>query len=108
MSSYCDSHKGSEKERYSEASKENQPLKSLDPHQLNAEAWIDDPSLWPEVEFPQIIDCIFCAQIYIYLIDTPGEFTAEKLKAYKSESLLYVHCFSFAFMLRPLSLIILN
>ena len=82
-SSYCDSLKGSDKERYerklhclfSEASKENQPLKSLDPYQLNAEAWIDDPSLWPEVEFPQI---------YIYLIDTPGEFTREKLKAYKS------------------------
>ena len=82
-SSYCDSLKGSGKEWYerklrclfSEASKENQPLKSLDPYQLNAEAWIDDPSLWPEVEFPQI---------YMYLIDTPGEFTREKLKAYKS------------------------
>ena len=45
-SSYCDCVKGSDKERYerklrclfSEASKENQPLKSLDPYQLNTKA----------------------------------------------------------------------
>ena len=60
--SYCSSLKGSDKDRYerklrclfSEAGKEDQPLKSLDPYQLDTEAWIDDPSLWPEVEFPQI------------------------------------------------------
>ena len=50
-------------------------LVALDPYQLCSEAWVDDPSLWPEVEFPHI---------YVYLIDTPGEFTREKLKAFKS------------------------
>lgn len=83
MSSYRDSLKGSDKGRYekklrclyNEANKENHPLDRLDPYQLDGEVWIDDPSLWPEVEFPHI---------YVYLIDTPGEFTREKLKAYKS------------------------
>ena len=28
----------------------------LDPYQLGSEAWVDDPSLWPEVEFPRICD----------------------------------------------------
>ena len=83
MSSYRDSLKGSDKGRYekklrclyNEANKENHPLDRLDPYQLDGEVWIDDPSLWPEVEFPHI---------YVYLIDTPREFTREKLKAYKS------------------------
>ena len=47
----------------------------IDPYQLPEEKWIDDVSLWPQVEF---------GQIYSYLINTPGQFTKEKLKAYKS------------------------
>ena len=39
------------------------------------EDWIDNISWWPPVEF---------GQIYTYLIDTPGQFTREKMKAYKS------------------------
>ena len=83
VSSYPDSLKGPDKLRYEKklrclynaADKENMPWEALDPYQLRSEAWVDDPSLWPEVEFPHI---------YVYLIDTPGEFTREKLKAFKS------------------------
>ena len=35
----------------------------------------DDIALWPPVEF---------GQIYTYLIDMSGQFTREKMKAYKS------------------------
>ena len=45
------------------------------PYELPPGSWIDDVTLWPRVEFPDIV---------LYLIDTPGEFTREKLKAYKS------------------------
>ena len=47
----------------------------VDPYKISDEKWIDDVSLWPQVEF---------GQIYQYLIDTPGQFTREKLKSYKS------------------------
>lgn len=47
----------------------------LDPYQLAADQWIDDISRWPPVEYPDL---------YTYLIETPGEFTKEKLKAFKS------------------------
>ena len=47
----------------------------LDPYNLSVELWIDDVSRWPPIEFPHV---------YTYLIDTPGEFTREKLKAFKS------------------------
>ena len=78
MALYFDSLKGSNKFRYEKrlqcvydfSEKGNGPLGVQDPYQLPAEAWIDDPSLWPEVEFPNI---------YVYLIDTPGEFTRENL-----------------------------
>ena len=45
----------------------------VDPYEMKG--WVDDVSLWPPIEF---------GSIYAYLIDTPGEFTREKLKAYKS------------------------
>ena len=48
---------------------------SLDPYQVPENEWIDDVALWPPVEF----GCI-----YSYLIERTGEFTKEKLKAYKS------------------------
>ena len=35
---------------------------------------VDDVTRWPKVEFPDIV---------LYLIDTLGEFTCEKLKAHK-------------------------
>ena len=46
-----------------------------DPYQIPPEEWVDDPKKWPPVEF---------GQIYAYLIESPGLFTKEKLKAYKS------------------------
>ena len=66
-----------EKKRYKEkveAITKNKFLNSLDPYEI-VDGWIDDIALWPPVEF----GCI-----YSYLIDTPGQFTKEKLKAYKS------------------------
>ena len=47
----------------------------VDPFVVEEEKWKDDVSLWPAVEF---------GQIYTYLIDSPGQFTREKMKAYKS------------------------
>ena len=47
----------------------------LDPYQFAADQWIDDISRWPPVEYPDL---------YSYLIETPGEFSKEKLKAFKS------------------------
>ena len=44
------------------------------PYKLPPQAWVDDVTQWPRVEFPDIV---------LYLIDTPSEFTCEKLKAYK-------------------------
>ena len=37
--------------------------------------WVDDPRKWPQIEF---------GQIFVYLIESKGCFTQEKLKAYKS------------------------
>ena len=45
------------------------------PYELPQQAWVDNVTQWPRVEFPDIV---------LYLIDTPGKFTQEKLKAYKS------------------------
>ena len=42
---------------------------------LAEEMWADDVTKWPSIEFPDIV---------LYLIDTPGEYTREKLKSYKS------------------------
>ena len=44
-------------------------------YDISVELWIDDVSRWPPIEFPHV---------YTYLIDTPGEFIREKLKAFKS------------------------
>ena len=48
---------------------------AIDPYQIDNGKWKDDITLWPPVEF---------GEIYTYLIDTPGPFTREKMKAYKS------------------------
>lgn len=46
---------------------------TMDPYKIDG--WVDDISLWPPVEY----GCIWS-----YLIDSPGEYTKESLKAYKS------------------------
>ena len=46
-----------------------------DPYEIPASKWIDDISLWPPVAY---------GDIYEYLVNTPGPFTREALKAYKS------------------------
>ena len=46
-----------------------------DPYQLEPEMWSEDLKLWPDVEF---------GNIYTYLIGTPGQFTQQSMKAYKS------------------------
>ena len=38
------------------------------PYELDAAAWIDDVTLWPPVEFPDIV---------LYLLQTPGQYTRE-------------------------------
>jgi hypothetical protein len=47
----------------------------IDPFKLQSNEWVNDPSRWPAVEF---------GQIYTYLIESPGIFTRERMKAYKS------------------------
>ena len=46
-----------------------------DPYKVPDGFWIDDVCQWPPVEF---------GDIYLYLINSPGQFTREKIKAYKS------------------------
>ena len=43
-----------------------------DPYSASFKGWEDDMKKWPSVEY---------ADIYTYLIDTPGVYTREKLKA---------------------------
>ena len=45
-----------------------------DPNQLS-DGWSDSPRNWPDVTF---------GDTYVYLIETPGAYTKEELKAYKS------------------------
>ena len=51
------------------------PGVTVDPYQIGSEEWKDDVTLWPPVEF---------GQIYTYLVETPGPFTREMMRAYKS------------------------
>ena len=54
--------------------------------------WIDDISQWPPVEF---------GQIYTNLINTPGQFTSEKMKAYKSlEAFNYYIRYAWPYLLK--------
>ena len=57
-----------------------------DPYSIKEDEWIDDPEKWPDLEY---------GDIYNYLIDTPGPYTKENLKAYKS---LEAYNFSIAAM----------
>ena len=45
------------------------------PYDVPDKLWLDDPSKWPEIQF---------GGIYTYLIEIPGIFTKENLRAYKS------------------------
>jgi len=45
------------------------------PYSIGKTEWVDDMKMWPPVTFPDV---------YGYLVDTPGDFTREKLKAFKS------------------------
>eukprot|EP00795_Rhopilema_esculentum_P004077 gene4077-20257_t len=45
-----------------------------DPYAL-LHGWSESPSDWPDITF---------GDIYVYLVHTPGNFTSEELKAYKS------------------------
>ena len=46
-----------------------------DPYSLDRSEWVDDISKWPSVDY----GCI-----YQYFINTPGMYTTESMKAYKS------------------------
>lgn len=46
-----------------------------DPYSITEDQWLDDVSKWPTLEF---------GDLYTYLIDSVGNFTKDKLRAYKS------------------------
>ena len=45
------------------------------PYQLPADAWRNEPTQWPNLEWPEIYDC---------LVNTPGIYTREAMKNRKS------------------------
>ena len=54
-----------------------------DPYAIEGSLWSEDMSKWPDLQF---------SDIYMYLVDTEGYYTKEKLKAYKSlEAYNYFH-----------------
>ena len=54
-----------------------------DPYTISEDHWVDDVPKWPNVEF---------GDLYVYLVDTKGLSTKDKLKAYKSlEAYNYFH-----------------
>jgi hypothetical protein len=75
LSDYVERLPSEAKKRYEEKLKYASGSGCLpDPYAI-ADGWVDDPSTWPDLQF---------GDIYCYLIDTPGMFTKESLKAYKS------------------------
>ena len=56
-------------------------LKDVDldccPHQIPFDTWKNDPTKWPDLEFPEI---------HVYLIETPGVFTRESMKKERLEA----------------------
>ena len=42
------------------------------PYRFPADTWKDNPTLWPELEYPEVYD---------YLINTPGVYTKEAMKS---------------------------
>jgi len=73
MSSYCLNLDEISKERYT-AKLRNLGLQVFDPY-VEDGLWKDEVGEWPSLEF---------GAIYVYLIDSPGLFTREKLRAYRS------------------------
>ena len=49
--------------------------KLLCPYDIPDVQWVDDVSKWPPVEF---------GHLYVYFVETPGGYTLEAMKAYKS------------------------
>ena len=47
----------------------------LCPYDIPDVQWVDDVSKWPPVEF---------GHLYVYFVETPGGYTLEAIKAYKS------------------------
>ena len=75
MSSYFRGLNSVAHNRYSDKLKYARGTKCLpDPYQLSF-GWSDSPRNWPDIIF---------GDIFMYLIETPGSFTREVLKAYKS------------------------
>ena len=74
--SYFSTLKPSEKQRYIKKVEKFSKEKfsnNVDPYECSG--WVDNLTLWPPIEF---------GSIYSYLIHSPGEYTKESLKAYKS------------------------
>ena len=46
------------------------PNALIESYEIEEHDWIDDVTLWPPVDF---------GDIYTYLVDTPGEFTRERM-----------------------------
>ena len=75
LSDYASNLKPAAKTRYIEKLQYDNSTSSLpDPFTLTS-GWSDQPALWPDITF---------GDIYTYLIDTPGKFTHQNLKAHKS------------------------
>ena len=75
MSSYFQGSKLVTRNQYLEKLKYVRGKKYLpDPNQLS-DGWTDSQRNWPDVAF---------GDIYVCLIETPGTYTKEELKAYKS------------------------
>jgi len=53
---------------------QGEELQLQDPY-IISDKWTEDVSKWPEVSF---------GDIYTYLVDSPGNYTRETMKAYKS------------------------
>ena len=51
------------------------PKSAIQSNHAEGSIWIDDITKWPIVEF---------GSVYVYLIDTPGPFTRDNMRAYKS------------------------
>ena len=76
MSEYFKNLSKTAKRRYEAKNKDIdvENLEKGDPFLISSE-WVDDVSKWPEVEF---------GQIYVYVIDSPGPYTRDTMKAYSS------------------------
>jgi hypothetical protein len=72
---YIEDQSREARQRYKQKLKYNKGVDTLpDPYKLTT-GWINDMSVWPDITF---------GDIYSYLIDSPGVYTKESLKAYKS------------------------